>query len=108
MKLRPQTLNNISYFIRYTILSVASTLRASQEANIIQKYLIAVNSIKMSQVAAKVLASAARQVSKTVPQVSYQFFELSALNRCRQLYNMEAILFQSKTMLGENDIIKSA
>ena len=60
----------------------------------------------MSQVAAKVLASAARQVSKTVPQVSYQFIELSVLNRCRQLYFMEAILFQSKTMLGKNDIIK--
>merc|ERR1712018_888484 len=54
-------------------------LRASQEANIIQKYLIAVNSIKMSQVAAKVLASAARQVSKTVPQVTKQTAALGVL-----------------------------
>merc|ERR1712179_870747 len=34
------------------------------------KHLIAVFSVKMSQVAAKMLASAARQVSKTAPQVS--------------------------------------
>merc|ERR1712018_1123552 len=54
-------------------------LRASQEANIIQKHLIAVNSIKMSQVAAKVLASAARQVSKTVPQVTKQTAALGVL-----------------------------
>merc|ERR1712018_75330 len=54
-------------------------LRASQEANIIQKYLIAVNSIKMSQVAAKVLASAARQVSKSVPQVTKQTAALGVL-----------------------------
>merc|ERR1712012_22229 len=55
------------------------TLRASQEANIIKKYLIAVNSIKMSQVAAKVLASAARQVSKTVPQGTKQTAALGVL-----------------------------
>merc|ERR1712018_133078 len=48
-------------------------LRASQEANIIQKYLIAVNSIKMSQVASqisvRIAANVARQVAKATPQV---------------------------------------
>merc|ERR1712110_1063746 len=42
-------------------------------------HLNAVISIKMSQVAAKVLASAARQASKTVPQVSKQTAALGVL-----------------------------
>merc|ERR1739846_85644 len=42
-------------------------------------HLNAVISIKMSQVAAKVLASAARQVSKTVPQVTKQTAALGVL-----------------------------
>merc|ERR1712110_1036241 len=42
-------------------------------------HLNAVISIKMSQVAAKVLASAARQVSKSVPQVTKQTAALGVL-----------------------------
>ena len=46
----------------------------------------------MSQVAAKVLASAARQVSKTVPQVSCPNLELSLKEFVLHLCKLEAIL----------------
>lgn len=63
------------------------------------KYFIAVISVKMSQVAAKMLASAARQASKTVPQVSKQAAAVGVLTNRK--FNTSTTQHAEKAAMAE-------